>query len=1813
MKFTMRKNKTWGSSRQLSEMDPAPAQVEDWCLVDGEGERYKLPKTMLFMGREECDIVVRSETVDKRHAVITFDHYLNKFKIKDLTTANGTFVNDRRIHDQEYVTLEHMDSVRLGQDSMMYHMEEVREDEDQQAPEQDVAQPTTNMPSWATKELPLMAMAECQGCIAEQRISHTCTVQSDQSDVMNFSPNHCVVRPDQSDAMHYTHHQHVVHNNQSEAMHYNPQNHVIYTEQTEAINYIPHPHMINTDQPHYNPQHVMHMDQSHYSGHQQQMYPDNSHYDNVESYTNEEYKPQNSSKQSDKDLGCNTWPRKRMRNVRNIASFFTEELTNGTSQDDHSHRILRGESTQRENLPPELETVKKATPLYGQPDWWGEDVDPNDNTEDASNLSVDSKGHQQYVTNTLNNSHRMEPAQGEASHDTSVLDPRDVPPSKSHDPGGGGPTADESHDKGDNPIPRPPSDSSAGPAMSFTVDFDEDIRTMNSAGKLSDFVPSKMRKSFRERKEKAIAKAKEANSPEKLASSSVAKDISPAAKGGKSVSKAGTPEKEDLPEKIEAEEIATKRQKKAEAEMTPPRLRKKVENEEMTPRRQKKIDEIWESDSSSSTKGRRSTEMKRSSRSSQESDNVSVPTRLTRSMDTDKVTTRSSRSMDTDKVTTRSSRSVDTDKVTTRSSRSVDTDKVTTRSSRSMNTEKVSTRSTRSMDMDKVTTRSPRSMDMDKVNTRSTRSQDTEKVTAVSARGTKTYVKRKVTTDPKKSQKSAQLKEEDQTAAAAVLKMTESASYLIDKMFESSPSKPGTKTKSKTMADRFTEHTMYREAKEYDNEKFKLTLDTDNSAPLLDLMTPTKEGSEEELKEVDEAVDNVSEAGTYTIDCDDVDEEEQQARHSIDTVFGVASDADMMSQSLVINDEGKKRLDELRIDEPLEDKFAKGEITLADLEKEIGRLERRKTEVSVSSSVEGEGGSSALQELRIIEDHENPSTSLPSDAPAWVTQWAALTNQKSRSRSSNMDASSPSSIHSHTSEKDEKTFKKSAHGLRRRGTGRKLPSIPGESSKTSPSSSEHSSRVSETTGSPSILTPRHSDGVFLENGRPKAVTISSQVVSKYDDTDTESVSRTKFSSDTESVATSALTSVTRSDMDTDRPSRSSRSVSIESDRTTHSSRSARSTGSMDTELLLRDTETVMAAMEARMGSKSSNKPKEPPQMNGANDSFSDNESMVAMVNGDDQYVKPTNFSSPRQNLAKTRPTTGQVKNKPSLIRTNSATARLNAFRVCNKRHSSGDVSTVVSDVLSETPTEIEPTEDSFSRSNSKGKGKMTMTRPNRAFELRRARAEADEPTTPGSTVSSVSDTSSRGTTSTTNSSRPSSKSRLYSDRTNDSARSDLSLGGQIVARSRNNTTRSTSDLLRRDGGRHSLRLNRANSSTDPVSTLGTDIRKTDIKSIKARLKNSTYGTTGLSVTGVSSSSRSSTNTQTSNSRTNSPKSAEKEAWRRRKEYDPRKSVATAAKAKSQGKKSKGDEIRILASKNSKMTRSASFTNTAELRRYRRDNSSLSSTDEISTCTNSEVDHSFVDPSSQRGFIPYSGRSQSSRLYQSSEDEEMNMMVKSSQDLSRCLLGSVPYMSAFTPPPPKLMSPSSSPSPLPLSLFKPRPYNHTAPSRKYSEPTLPVVQSYDNILVSSIFQLSLKLKSSTDKSLKKLKDHERIENGTAVSPMDEMLDQASNVSGDMPGWNSANQELAGILNNLRKIEHHVHVMNKVLFPDEESDSDTPRMTGQEKQEYLQEIERIRGELAGFQPISTPEEAWKFRDGDESIESDCEELGVPEEFF
>lgn len=64
---------------------------------------------------------------------------------------------------------------------------------------------------------------------------------------------------------------------------------------------------------------------------------------------------------------------------------------------------------------------------------------------------------------------------------------------------------------------------------------------------------------------------------------------------------------------------------------------------------------------------------------------------------------------------------------------------------------------------------------------------------------------------------------------------------------------------------------------------------------------------------------------------------------------------------------------------------------------------------------------------------------------------------------------------------------------------------------------------------------------------------------------------------------------------------------------------------------------------------------------------------------------------------------------------------------------------------------------------------------------------------------------------------------------------------------------------------------------------------------------------------------------------------------------------------------------------------------------------------------------------------------------------------------------------------------------------------------------------------------------------------------------------------------------------------------MLFPEDDGSPDTSK----EKHEYMQQIERIKNELAGFQPIETPKEDSSKET--ESIESDCEELTRSEYYW
>ncbi|XP_016377865.1 centrosomal protein of 170 kDa protein B-like isoform X2 [Sinocyclocheilus rhinocerous] len=97
--------------------------VTSWFLVSSSGTRHRLPREMIFVGREDCELMLQSRSVDKQHAVINYDASADEHLVKDLGSLNGTFVNDLRIPDQTYITLKLSDVIRFGYDSHIYILE----------------------------------------------------------------------------------------------------------------------------------------------------------------------------------------------------------------------------------------------------------------------------------------------------------------------------------------------------------------------------------------------------------------------------------------------------------------------------------------------------------------------------------------------------------------------------------------------------------------------------------------------------------------------------------------------------------------------------------------------------------------------------------------------------------------------------------------------------------------------------------------------------------------------------------------------------------------------------------------------------------------------------------------------------------------------------------------------------------------------------------------------------------------------------------------------------------------------------------------------------------------------------------------------------------------------------------------------------------------------------------------------------------------------------------------------------------------------------------------------------------------------------------------------------------------------------------------------------------------------------------------------------------------------------------------------------------------------------------------------------------
>ncbi|KAL6088035.1 hypothetical protein STEG23_021269 [Scotinomys teguina] len=67
--------------------------VTSWFLVSSSGTRHRLPRELIFVGRDECELMLQSRSVDKQHAVINYDQDRDEHWVKDLGSLNGLHSN----------------------------------------------------------------------------------------------------------------------------------------------------------------------------------------------------------------------------------------------------------------------------------------------------------------------------------------------------------------------------------------------------------------------------------------------------------------------------------------------------------------------------------------------------------------------------------------------------------------------------------------------------------------------------------------------------------------------------------------------------------------------------------------------------------------------------------------------------------------------------------------------------------------------------------------------------------------------------------------------------------------------------------------------------------------------------------------------------------------------------------------------------------------------------------------------------------------------------------------------------------------------------------------------------------------------------------------------------------------------------------------------------------------------------------------------------------------------------------------------------------------------------------------------------------------------------------------------------------------------------------------------------------------------------------------------------------------------------------------------------------------------------------------
>lgn len=203
--------------------------------------------------------------------------------------------------------------------------------------------------------------------------------------------------------------------------------------------------------------------------------------------------------------------------------------------------------------------------------------------------------------------------------------------------------------------------------------------------------------------------------------------------------------------------------------------------------------------------------------------------------------------------------------------------------------------------------------------------------------------------------------------------LSDPASFLIDKMFETSTCKQS--RSEQEMIPQVTEHALYRESTRHDADFIRKSARLPKAQQDLAYLKPQKSGQEplvavskvrgqrgkenvidaEEGDDVGEEVEKTSEAGTYTIELDEeaqAKEEEQEARESIDHIFGITRDG--LNRPVVDEGETFHRSD-VNHDDSGEEQLT--EDHLEQVEEDLDKLEWQRADGGLLSSMEVEVGS----------------------------------------------------------------------------------------------------------------------------------------------------------------------------------------------------------------------------------------------------------------------------------------------------------------------------------------------------------------------------------------------------------------------------------------------------------------------------------------------------------------------------------------------------------------------------------------------------------------------------------------------------------------------------------------------------------------------------------------------------------------------------------------------------------------------------------------------------------------------------------------